>query len=183
MPWTRTSPRRCFQRLPERCARSAASDRIHPKAFILSARCSRPTLPARSSLPRRRRRRLEFRQSLRHVPRALSRRRLLSYHQSRDARMDNIVSLANAVERQLGCRVKHGTTLAVVELGKAQSLRWSGSVQYFHLVGHSTAKDCYAWTDIDANGAELTAIVLKEPPIHSANDAVRSVLDAWGIRA
>jgi hypothetical protein len=50
---------------------------------------------------------------------------------------------------------------------------WEGEVLVFQLQGHPSARWCYAW-EVDG---EVTA-VLHEPPVRSAQDAVRAAIAA-----
>ena len=51
-----------------------------------------------------------------------------------------------------------------------------GEVQMFQLVGHPEADRCFTWESESDSGARSVHVVLRLPPIDSAEDAVRSVI-------
>jgi uncharacterized protein YndB with AHSA1/START domain len=51
-----------------------------------------------------------------------------------------------------------------------------GKVEIFQLVGHPRAQRCFAWEGENGSGERTVHVVLRLPPIDSAEDAVRSVI-------
>jgi hypothetical protein len=49
-------------------------------------------------------------------------------------------------------------------------------VQMFRLLGHPSAQLCFAWQSETELGKKETHVVLRLPPVDSAEDAVRSVI-------
>jgi len=88
--------------------------------------------------------------------------------------MNNIELLHNAIYRLHGCEAVHIETILVQESfeGKVASER---EVELFELSGPQEARQCYAWTQQEADGSDRHYAVLKTPPIDSAVAALRQV--------
>jgi hypothetical protein len=95
----------------------------------------------------------------------------------RPAAMNDVVALRDEVRRLHNCDAVHGATLPVMDLAEGK-LIWDGPVEYFHLKDHPTATGCYAWTERLDEGSLRRVVVLKSPPIMSANEAVRASISA-----
>jgi len=81
-----------------------------------------------------------------------------------------ITELKDAVRQTHGCEALYVSTVHVREKLK-NAADWDGFVKVFELIGHSTAKRCYAWSC--RVGKEKTATVILElPPVTSAETAV-----------
>ena len=81
-------------------------------------------------------------------------------------------TFARAIQATHGAGSKLVGRERVVERFQGQVV-WEGEVLVFELQGHPTATRCYAW-EVDG---EVTA-VLEEPPVKSAQDAVRAAIIA-----
>lgn len=54
---------------------------------------------------------------------------------------------------------------------------WNGIVQVFELIGHPTAKKCYAWSYIvDDSGKRKFVAVLHQKPVDSPEAAVKAFI-------
>jgi len=53
---------------------------------------------------------------------------------------------------------------------------WEGLVEVFDIAGHETAKKCYAWQSIDAQGKITVLTVLENDFINSAKRAVQAAI-------
>jgi hypothetical protein len=83
----------------------------------------------------------------------------------------------------LAIRETHGVSARLIGRERVQEAFegdpvWDGEVLVFELLGHPTATRCYAW-EVDG---EVTA-VLGEPPVDSAQEAVRTAIVAGSERA
>jgi hypothetical protein len=87
----------------------------------------------------------------------------------------HLPALADAIRRNYGCQARHVESVQVTETFQGRIL-WHGTVEVFALVGHPTAKRCYAWGYWLGGGSERVVAVLEEPPVDSAVTAVRAAL-------
>ncbi len=78
----------------------------------------------------------------------------------------------HAIAETHGAKARLARRERVVERFEGEVV-WQGEVLVFELLGHPSAAWCYAW-EVDG---EVTA-VLGEPPIKSAQDAVRAAIAA-----
>lgn len=84
----------------------------------------------------------------------------------------DIAELKAVVERHHRCPATYRTTERVRE----QQQQFE--VALFDILGHPRALVCYAWfTPVPGSDRRRTHTVLREGPIHSSIDAVRSELD------
>jgi hypothetical protein len=84
----------------------------------------------------------------------------------------DIPALQQAIHDRYGVGTRHAGAIDVRTL--FHDLPWSGIVSVFDLIGHRTAHMAYAWR-YGADAADI-AVVLGEPPIGTAIDAVRAWL-------
>jgi len=95
--------------------------------------------------------------------------------------MDYIDDLKAAIRRSHGCDSSLRIITPVKELFQ-DKVAWEGDVAVFDLIGHPTAKRCYAWghpSDDDAPKREITT-VLDVPPVVSPETAVKAAIAAKG---
>lgn len=80
-----------------------------------------------------------------------------------------------ALEREAGCRATFVTSQTIVDhLGDMEFAR---AVSLFTLTGHEKAKKAYVWQIESTIGKTPEyKVVLGQPPINSAEDAVRSAV-------
>ena len=90
--------------------------------------------------------------------------------------MKDIPLLKKAIKATHGCESLHVESVAVKEVFEDQTA-WEGTVEVFHLVGHSQAKRAYAWTYRDGE-QNKTVTVLEIPPVDSARSAVKVAIAA-----
>jgi hypothetical protein len=85
-----------------------------------------------------------------------------------------IQNLTEAVAALHGCGCSHSGTSRVVEFYQGRKV-FEGDIETFTLVGHSKAKEAFAWAF--HNGVEPQYLaVLKIPPIGDPSDAVRAAI-------
>jgi len=85
--------------------------------------------------------------------------------------MDN--ALKTAVERLYNCQSKWVESVPVKETFQGQIV-WEGIVEVFELIGHPTAKKCYAWSHlVNESGKRKFIAVLQEGPVDSPEKAVK----------
>ena len=87
-------------------------------------------------------------------------------------RDEYIYALQEAIRRMHGCASSFVKTVPVKEV-EGEVPVWQGEVEVFDLEGHGEAKQCYAWGATREDGG-LKVILVLNPPIRSANDAVRA---------
>ena len=89
--------------------------------------------------------------------------------------MDYIQTLQEAVRKAHGCDSKHVESVPVEESFQGKTI-WKGIVEVFKLIGHATAKLCYAWGHAEKNtGKEVRIVtVLGIPPVDSPRKAVQA---------
>jgi hypothetical protein len=81
-----------------------------------------------------------------------------------------ITELKDAIRRVHGCEALF---INAVHISTPENLSvWDGLVKVFELIGHPSAKRCYAWSYRDGAESRILAI-LEMPPIVSAALAVR----------
>ena len=84
-------------------------------------------------------------------------------------------NLITAVEQQLACCCTHVTTALVKVVEDEQSL-WMGRVETFFLADHPETNKAYAWNWHHGTDEHHSVVMLSVPPIHSAQEAVRTAL-------
>lgn len=86
--------------------------------------------------------------------------------------------LREAVEQMHGCSAKWLREEPVNERFESK-LVWQGVVNIFEIAGHPEATRCYAWSSpIEGSDKRRFFAVLHQPPIESAQDAVRAAIVA-----
>jgi hypothetical protein len=81
--------------------------------------------------------------------------------------------MATVIARKEGCDCRYVNTISVVERFKGETA-WEGNVHVFALDRGSPPNEiCYAWVDPDA---QTLVTVLKRPPVHSPETAVRAYI-------
>jgi hypothetical protein len=88
--------------------------------------------------------------------------------------MTYLDELKDAIKRLHGCEANHLTTASVIETFQGETV-WKGDVEIFALIGHPTAKRCFAWAHETDKGKRYVA-VLELPPVDSAQTAVRAAI-------
>ncbi len=88
----------------------------------------------------------------------------------------SVEELRKAVERMHGCSASWVGPELVREKFRGKTV-WNGIVQVFKLSGHLSATRCYAWSaPIEESKKRRFFAVLHQPPVLSANDAVRAAI-------
>jgi hypothetical protein len=89
----------------------------------------------------------------------------------------SVANIHRAVEETEKCRATHLQSVQVMERDK-DDIVCDGVVEVFDLHDHPTATRAYAWQRIpQKEGDDVQYIVvLKIPPVNSANDAVKTKL-------
>jgi hypothetical protein len=93
--------------------------------------------------------------------------------------MTYLDDLSEAVADKTGCEA-HFMRFERVAVASMGEIAWDGDVAVFGLVGHPTARRCYAWgtpTDDEATKRVITTIP-EIAPVISAETAVRAALAA-----
>ena len=88
--------------------------------------------------------------------------------------MTYLDELKDAIRRLHGCESNHLTTASVLETFEGETV-WKGDVEIFALIGHPTARRCFAWAHETDAGKRYIAI-LELPPVDSAQAAVRAAI-------
>lgn len=91
-----------------------------------------------------------------------------------------IASIQRAVEEMQKCRATHLQSVQVMERQKDEIV-CGGVVEVFDLHDHPKAKRAYAWQrkSQEIGGDAQYTVVLKIPPVNSANDAVKATIMAF----
>jgi hypothetical protein len=85
-------------------------------------------------------------------------------------------ALARAIKSLHGCESMWLRSIPVVESHDGKVV-WEGTVEVFWLQNHPTAQLCYAWSHaIDKSTKHRYVVVLHQPPVYSAQAAVRAVI-------
>ena len=82
--------------------------------------------------------------------------------------------LQKAIKATHGADSRHVETVAVRETFRGETA-WEGDVEVYELLGHPTAKRCYAWA-YDLDKGSRTLAVLELPPVISPLTAVRAYI-------
>ena len=91
--------------------------------------------------------------------------------------MIELVRLRQAIRDLHGLDGEHGRSEPVQETIEGETV-WVGVVEVFHVVGHKTATEAYAWAHETDDGGRRYVALLGVPPITSAADAVRASIAA-----
>jgi hypothetical protein len=83
--------------------------------------------------------------------------------------------LTSAIQMKYHCHAVHLESLRVIEQRWGERI-WEGSVETFALVGHMSAKRCYAWVDTPAESPSQFVAVLQKGLVRSPETAVRGWL-------
>jgi hypothetical protein len=86
-----------------------------------------------------------------------------------------LATLQAAIILQHSCLASHLETVYISESIQKKKV-WNGKVELFKLIGHKTAKTCYAWTHSLANGQPKIIVVLGNSAIVSARKAVQAAI-------
>lgn len=86
-------------------------------------------------------------------------------------------ALHEAIRRLHGCESRHFQSVPIRETFQGQVV-WDGTVEVFDLIGHPSAKRCYAWSHKNDDGSDQFVAVLDSPPVYSAITAVRAAIVA-----
>ncbi len=91
-----------------------------------------------------------------------------------------LVRLQNAIFRLNGCQSKYVETITVSQPSVSfhKNAVWQGEVAVFEVYGHPTARRAYAWSYTTDKEETRYVVVLKIPPISSAETAVQAALAA-----
>jgi hypothetical protein len=75
-----------------------------------------------------------------------------------------------------GCKSKWLESVPVKETFQGQTV-WEGVAEVFELIGHPTAKRCYAWSHlVDESGKRNFVAVLDKGPVDSPEKAVKAYI-------
>ena len=91
--------------------------------------------------------------------------------------MNDLGSLQSAIRQLHGCESAHVESVLVHETFQGATV-WDGVVEVFSLVGHPTARRCYAWNYQQDVGGTRYLAVLELPPVDSARRAVQVAIAA-----
>jgi hypothetical protein len=80
-------------------------------------------------------------------------------------------ALREAIKRVHGCDSRW------VESAPVRDAYWTGEVQVFQLIGHATADQCYAWSQLTGRERRVHA-VLHGATVGNATQAVRATIVA-----
>jgi hypothetical protein len=91
--------------------------------------------------------------------------------------MDYLSALKAEIHLLHDCEAVHRVSVPVMEVVQGKTV-WSGEVEIFDLVGHATARRCYAWGHPNARQPTKLDVVavLEIPPVVSAETAVRAAI-------
>jgi hypothetical protein len=88
----------------------------------------------------------------------------------------SVQALREAIRNLHGCESTWIESVPAKETFEGQTV-WEGTVQVFDLVGHPTAKRCYAWSYETGEGGKRRFIaVLHQGPVDSPQAAVRAAI-------
>ncbi len=93
----------------------------------------------------------------------------------------SIDPLSEAIRDLHGCNSVHAESVTVRDVWEGGTVR-GGLVEVFDLIDHPTAERAYVWEHETPEGAVRFPAVLHEPPVDSAEAAVRSAIAAMGLR-
>ena len=85
------------------------------------------------------------------------------------------VALSKAIRDLHSCDSVWVESVPVKETFQGQTV-WEGSVQVFDLIGHPTAKRCYAWSHATKGKKRRFVAVLHQGPVDSPEKAVRAAI-------
>jgi hypothetical protein len=84
--------------------------------------------------------------------------------------------LKEAVEKLHECKARWIESVPVKEVFQGKTV-WEGIVQVFDLIGHSSAKRCYAWShSIDNSKKRKYFAILHQGPVDSPQTAVKAAI-------
>jgi len=86
-----------------------------------------------------------------------------------------ITDLQREIRRLYGVESVHVRTVPLTEQFEGKIL-WQGEVETFDVVGHPTARRCFAWASEGDDGQQNYTAVLQLPPVDSERSAVRAAL-------
>jgi hypothetical protein len=92
--------------------------------------------------------------------------------------MDELLTeaLKDAIQKTHGCASSFLESVPTEESFQGRVV-WSGTVEVFELLGHPTAKKCYAWRFVDADTHKPVSVaVLHVPPIDTPQKAVKAFI-------
>ena len=84
-------------------------------------------------------------------------------------------ALEKAIRDLHGCDAAWVEAVPVKETFQGQTV-WEGTVQVFELIGHPTAKRCYAWSHATEGEKRRFVAVLHQGPVDSPVAAVRAAI-------
>jgi hypothetical protein len=91
--------------------------------------------------------------------------------------MNDLGSLQMVIRQLHGCESAHVQSVDVVETVHGATV-WDGVVEVFDLIGHPTARRCYAWNYTQDGGGTRYMAVLELPPVDSPRRAVQAAIAA-----
>ena len=88
--------------------------------------------------------------------------------------LDYIQMLQEAIRKGHGCQSKHAGSVPIEEVFEGKTV-WSGTVEVFEIIGHISARLCYAWGHAarDTGNEVRIVTVLGVPPVDSPRKAVQ----------
>jgi len=87
--------------------------------------------------------------------------------------LKNLTTIQEKIQQLHGCKSNHVETVRVEKDFHGHD-KWTCDVELFELLGHPTAKRCYAWSCMDDIGLREVAVVLELPPVTSAESAIQT---------
>jgi hypothetical protein len=87
---------------------------------------------------------------------------------------EQIKHIEETLDKAFKLESKHLETLKVFESFQGKVV-FDGDVEVFDITGHPETSRCYAWAEKTATGNDST-VILEQPPIKNALDAVRAAL-------
>ena len=87
-------------------------------------------------------------------------------------RQNYLARLQTAIKATHGLDSRHVESVPITETFEGKTV-WDGIVEVYALLGHATARQCYAWAYDTPEGSRVIA-VLGVPPITSPQMAVKA---------
>lgn len=88
---------------------------------------------------------------------------------------ESVDALKEAIRNLHGCDSTWIESVPVKEVFQGQTV-WEGVVQVLDLIGHPTAKRCYAWSHATTGEKRRFVAVLHQGPVDSPEKAVRAAI-------
>src|SRR5262245_14726935 len=89
--------------------------------------------------------------------------------------MNDLVALQRAIREQHGCESRHVRSIPITEMFGGVVV-FDGQVEVFQLIGHPTARRCYAFGYQPDGYSDRKVVLLERPPVESALKAVQAAV-------